>query len=448
MTRRARMTSALTGLALSTLMTLAACTDAPELEGVAATIAPGTPGLGADRVSNAVADTTYGQAIAAATRTNPALTQAAAAIRAAQADERAADGAFKPELSVGIGAESRIVRGSTDSNVSPFARVSQLVYDGGAANADRSAARARVLETRASRIENASSAALSSVEAHYNLVSRRKLLALAKDNLRVLQRLADQIVERAARGAGSTADQLTANSRLAAAETQLADAQGSLDRAQAQYSRYFGDLPGRLPVAKTAPALPTQDDENLRLSPRLRAAEARLRAAEADLSAAEARKMPSVELGATGRRASGGGGDVGFDLSVSYSLDTRGQRAAAVDAAQARLDGIRAERDQLVRDVKEALAFVRSDQRAGKARVAAARAAVASNKASVDAARDQFGIGRRSLIDLLDAQRDYVRAQEVLISAEQDRFLTDYAVLALTGDILDVFAVNLKEVAQ
>jgi adhesin transport system outer membrane protein len=433
---------------VAVLVLLGACTEVPELEDVAATIAPGTPGLGGNRVSNAVADTNYGKAIAAATRNNPALTQAGAAIRAAQAEARAADGIFKPELSVGIGAESRIVRGSTDSNVSPFARVSQLVYDGGAARADLSAARARVIESRATRIENASAAALAAVEAHYNLVSRRKLLALAQENLRALQRIANQIDERAVRGAGSSADQLTAQSRLADAETQLADARGSLERAQARYSRYFGGIPASLPSARKAPALSSQDEENLRLSPRLRAIEARLRAAEADLSAAKARQMPSVELGATGRRASGGGGDVGFDLSVSYSLDTRGQRAAAVDAAQARLDGTQAERDQLLRDIQETLAFARSDQRAGTARVAAARAAVASNKASVEAAREQFGIGRRSLIDLLDAQRDHVRAQEVLIAAEQDRFLTDYAVLALTGDILDVFSVKLTEVPQ
>jgi adhesin transport system outer membrane protein len=96
-----------------------------------------------------------------------------------------------------------------------------------------------------------------------------------------------------------------------------------------------------------------------------------------------------------------------------------------------------------MRDIREALTFVRSDQRTGDARVAAARAAVASNKDTVAAAGEQFGIGRRSLLDLLDAQRDYLRAQEVLIAAEKARFLTDYAVLALTGDILDVFAIDI-----
>jgi len=73
---------------------------------------------------------------------------------------------------------------------------------------------------------------------------------------------------------------------------------------------------------------------------------------------------------------------------------------------------------------------------------------VNSNAASVDAAREQFSIGRRSMVDLLDAQRDFVRAEETLIRAEQERFLTDYAALALTGDILDLFDITLPEVVQ
>lgn len=197
-----------------------------------------------------------------------------------------------------------------------------------------------------------------------------------------------------------------------------------------------------------APPLPDGEADVLDQSPRLRAANATLKAAEADLVAASARRQPGVELGATGQRASGGGGDLALDLTLNYSLDTRGERRAAVDAAQARLDAAQAERDTLLRDVREALAFVRTDQSAGEARVIAARQAVASNAASVDAAREQFSIGRRSMVDLLDAQRDDVRAEDTLIRAEQERFLTDYAALALTGDILDLFDITLPEVTQ
>jgi len=72
----------------------------------------------------------------------------------------------------------------------------------------------------------------------------------------------------------------------------------------------------------------------------------------------------------------------------------------------------------------------------------AARIAVQANADSVSAAREQFTIGRRSLIEILDAQRDFVNAQERLILAEQSFFLTNYAALSLTGDILDLLGIS------
>ena len=210
-----------------------------------------------------------------------------------------------------------------------------------------------------------------------------------------------------------------------------------------------GTIPDRLPAPVAAPPLPSDTADVLDQSPRLRAAAAAVKSAEAELAAAKARRLPGVELGATGREAiSGDGTDVAFDLTLNYSLDSRGDLRAAIDAGRARAEAASAERDSIRRDVREALAFVRTDQTAGADRVAAARDAVASNEASVDAARDQFRIGRRSIVELLDAQRDYVRAQETLIRAERERFLTDYAALALTGDILDVFDITLPEVPQ
>lgn len=429
-------------------LALAACGPQPDLGPVTASLAPGTAGLGADRVPDAVARSAFGQHIARAVMAEPALARSTADIRAARADQRAADGAFRPDLSVGVSAETRVIRSDSTSDAGPFLRVSQLVYDAGAARSDQTAAEARVLQSRAQQIEAGARIALEAVEVYKRLLTNRRLLAIAEDNLRVLRGFAGQIEERAERGAGSTADRLIARSRVADAETQRADAQAQLERAEAAFRRLFGDIPPDLPQPERAPPLPAGEADVLDQSPRLRAANATLKAAEADLAAARARRQPGVELGATGRRASGGGGDLALDLTLNYSLDTRGERRAAIDAAQARLDAALAERDTLRRDVREALAFVRTDQTAGEARVIAARQAAASNAASVDAAREQFGIGRRSMVDLLDAQRDYVRAEETLIRAELERFLTDYAALALTGDILDLFDITLPEPEQ
>jgi len=431
------------------LAALAGCTEPPDLTPISASLESGTAGLGASRLSSEVAKKPFGQYIARAVMTDPAMTRSLSDIRAAQAEKNASDGAFRPDLSVGVSAETRYVSSSTTSDASPFVRVSQLVYDAGAARADQTAAEARVLQSRARQIESGASSTLSAVEAYKRLITNRRLLALAEENLRVLRGIAGQIDERAQSGAGSSADNLTARSRVADAETRRVDAQAGLERAEAAFRRYFEEIPAKLPTPDKAPALPADEGDVLAQSPRLRAANASLKAAEADLIAAQSRRQPAVELGLTGRQAaSGGGADVGLDLTLNYSLDTRGQRRAAIDAAAARRDASKAERDTLLRDVRETLAFVRTDQAAGEARVAAAREAVQTNAASVQAARDQFSIGRRSLVDLLDAQRDYVRAEETLIRAEQERFLTDYAALALTGDILDVFEITLPKVPE
>ena len=58
--------------------------------------------------------------------------------------------------------------------------------------------------------------------------------------------------------------------------------------------------------------------------------------------------------------------------------------------------------------------------------------------------QSQFRIGRRTLIEILDAQRDLVNAQERLIFAEQNFFLTNYAALSLTGDILDLLGISIN----
>ncbi|WP_109310983.1 hypothetical protein [Ruegeria sp. AU67] len=66
----------------------------------------------------------------------------------------------------------------------------------------------------------------------------------------------------------------------------------------------------------------------------------------------------------------------------------------------------------------------------------------------MEAARAQFTISRRSLVEILDAQRDYVNAQQRLILAEQSFFLTNYAALSLTGDQLDYLGISIANTGE
>lgn len=432
-----------TGAVALMLLVLTACDVSPDLSGVEASFASGTTGAGAAPTNSALAQSGFGKQIAQAVTSSPNLARSQSRIRAAEAAEEAADGAFRPQLSVGAEARSNRL----DSNIataSPYVRISQLVYDGGAADGDRTAARARVLESRGNQLTTAAATALEAVEVYVQVLDQRKLLAIAEQNVKAHARIEAQIAERTDSGAGSAADLLAAQSRMADARTRHADARADMDRANARFREVFGTVPATLPAPKPAPDLARSDAEIVQNSPRIRSLNASLKAAEAELVAARARRRPSITAGAVGNQDKNRDLDVGLELSLDFTLDTTGKRRAAIKAAEANLEDVQFERDDMIRVIGRELDYIRSDQKAGADRLRAARIAADTNGDSVAAAFEQFTIGRRSLIEILDAQRDYVAAQERLILAEQNYFLTNYAALGLTGDILDVFGIALE----
>ncbi|WP_298849072.1 TolC family protein [uncultured Ruegeria sp.] len=379
-----------------------------------------------------------------AIETSPTLAQSDTRMDIASANRDAAEGAFLPQISLGINARSERVE-SDIADVSPYLRVSQLVYDGGAASGDLTAAQARVLESMGNQLQTASATALAAIETYVLVLDQRKILGIAAHNVSVHEELVRQISDRTAGGAGSNADVLTAQSRMADARTRLADARARTDRAEARFREVFGTMPGSLTPPVPAPPLERSDAQIVMSSPQVRRADASLLAAKAEWSAAQARRKPDIRVAAFANQDDSRDANFGVDLSVNYELDSTGQRRAAIAAADAQVRDAEFAREQLVREITRELGFIRSDQKAGAERLRAARVAVGANADSVAASRAQFSIGRRSLIEILDAQRDYVNAQERLILAEQSFFLTNYAALSLTGDILDLLGISLGE---
>ena len=425
-----------------TCIWMAGCEPAPDLVTVSASFAEGTTGAGAVQPSKSLTQSSFGQRVRTAVLTSPNLAQSNAGIEIANARQQAAKGAFLPEVSLGLNARSERVD-SDIADTSPYLRVSQLVYDGGAAAGTLGAAKARVLESRGEQLHTAAATALAAVETYILVLDRRKIREIARQNVETHAMIEAQIADRAAGGAGSNADVLTARSRMADARTRHADARAQVDRAEARFREVFGSDPGNLPSPVAAPALARSDTQIVMDSPQVRQAEAAVVAARAERTAALARRQPDVRVSAFANQDTNRDANFGVDLSVDYEIDSTGKRKASIAAAEAEVKRSEFARDTLIREIKRELDFVRSDQKAGAQRLREAKAAAQANAQSVSATQEQFAIGRSSLIEILDAQRDYVNAQERLILAEQNFFLTNYAALSLTGDILDLFGIVL-----
>jgi outer membrane protein TolC len=113
-----------------------------------------------------------------------------------------------------------------------------------------------------------------------------------------------------------------------------------------------------------------------------------------------------------------------------------------VTVFEARLAAREADVEATRREIDRRLAVLSAERRAAADRLAAADRASAANQENVAAARAQFRIARRSLIELLDVEREALGAERLRIDAERDRAVLDYAALAATGDILDLFGIR------
>ncbi|MCF2872306.1 TolC family protein [Octadecabacter sp. G9-8] len=378
---------------------------------------------------------------------SPVTAGEAATVAETQAGLRGAEGAFRPVISVGADADSSSSTGLGNVDVSPVLELTQLVYDGGVSRSRIVEARASVDRSIGTRIVSTSATTLTAVETYLSVVMQRKLFIAASDTVAALESLQDRIDERAEAGAGIQTDILAARSALADATARQVAARAELQQAEAAYAEVFDHHPPPdLPAPVSAPLLSNDMLEDLtRTSPRLRTANANIAAFEAGLDAVRAGRSPQVSLEATAEPDFGGDSDIGLGLSVDYPLYSQGRLTAAIDAAEAQLSAAIAERAALERALARALANVISERETGAARVAAAQNALDANAATLEAAREQFQIGRRSLLELLDAELDTFEANQVLISAQNDRALTGWAALALTGDILAVFDISLSQ---
>lgn len=406
-------------------MLLSACATPPDLTALETAVVTREA-----RLPASLAGGIFGRAVAQAVTSSPTLGRGEAALREAEANLLAEGGTFLPQITVGLRPEE-----TSGFGVTSFGSISQLLYDGGASEARETAARARVIGGLAGRLDAGSRAALSAVEAWAGVATARALLRVSEASLIALETTTAQIEERSSAGLGSSVDALTARSRLANERAAVVAARSEVTRAEAIFIEVFGHAPA--PGLSLPPQAPRAPEAGAEGSPTLRRAEAEVLAAEAEHAAALAGRVPSLSV--TVSAVSGASAVAG--LASEHLLAPARGRTARVAAAEARIEARRVDLDATRREIESRLRILSAEQGAVVDRLAAARAATEANRANLAMARDQFEAGRRSLIELLDAEREALASERQLILAERDRAILGYAMLAATGDILDVFGI-------
>ena len=70
---------------------------------------------------------------------------------------------------------------------------------------------------------------------------------------------------------------------------------------------------------------------------------------------------------------------------------------------------------------------------AAKAQIIATQAQVAAAETALNGVREEARVGQRTTLDVLNAQQELVNARVALVTAQRDRVVASYSLLAATG---------------
>lgn len=368
-------------------------------------------------------------------------------------------GAAGPEYTDSPATRNRRGRGNDAGDSQTLLRLesqltlTQMLFDGFATQSEVQRQTARI-DSAAYRVqETAEFIALDAVEAHLDVLRNQALVELARENVAQHQRILGQVALLERQGAGSIGDVRQAESRLAEAQSSLALATGNLRDAIAFYQAIVGDQPANLedalpPVA----ALPESEEASAAVasvtSPTVLIANADIDVAKAELRGARAGYYPNLdlELGASAGEDLDGveGSDVSAQALVvlRYNLFRGGADIAREREGFARVREAREALRVAQREAEEEARVAFNALITARARVAALARGVEAQRATRDIYAQQFDLGQRGLLDLLDAENELFIDRSNLVTASFTEEFAVYRVLAVIGTLLDTLEID------
>ncbi|MBB4284931.1 TolC family outer membrane protein [Roseospira goensis] len=332
-------------------------------------------------------------------------------------------------------------------------RLTQLLFDG--------FSREALIEQRASRLDGASyrveerveTLSLDASEVYLDVLRFQDLLGIARENVAVHESILAQVRQRVEGGESGVGDLQQTESRLAAARETVVSSEQDLRDARARFMRVVGaEAEGLNQAPSVAGSLPGRLDEAVAYainnSPTLRARAAEIDEAAAVHREAAARYYPTINLELQHSRnynvdgANGANNDASALLRLNWNLFNGGIDTARRSELAHRVGEQRAETMNVERAIAEETKISWNALDAARTRVGILREQVSSNTEVVATYRQEFLIGQRDLLDLLDSENELFLARSALVSAQYVTEFAAYRILAVMGALSSTLGIG------
>ena len=330
-------------------------------------------------------------------------------------------------------------------------QIIQPLYQGGRVKALKKQAKSSILAARESLRNAEQSIFLSAANAYIDVIRDEETARIRRNNVMVLSRQQLAAKDRFDVGEGTRTDIAQAQSRQAAAESGLAQAEAQLQASRASYKRIIGHPPVNLQPApqfemprSLSVAIAVARENN----PQLLSAYFNEDAAGAAIDVAKSASRPVISL--NGTASTSRDQVLGFDQADQAALTA--QISVPVFSG-----GLNRSRVRQAKHAKTRLAFeVRDTELAVDQTVAqiwaqldAARLSRKASLQQVTAAEVAFEgvdleqkVGTRTTLDVLDAEQEVLNAKLSVVEAERNVNATTFQLLTTLG-VFDVEGIRL-----
>ncbi|HEY8941111.1 MAG TPA: TolC family outer membrane protein [Cellvibrio sp.] len=405
---------------------------------------------------------TVKEAALKALESNPDVQASWHEFKAAAFDVRVARAGYLPsvDLAATAGETARDYDGrGTYSTAQGQVTLTQMLFDGFRTSGEVKRMDGIRLVRYYELLNTVETTALDAVRAYEDVKRNRDLVELARNNYAKHREVYSQIEERVSTGVGRRVDLEQVAGRLALAESNLLTEASNLHDVTARYLRIIGQLPAEQLTASdlALQQLPPSVREALLLAyqgnPGFHAAIKNISAAESAVKVERSGYYPKAELrarGVTNRNQNGfdnrndpdsWGDENAVELAITYNLYNGGANRAAVRRSLEQVNQAKDLRDQACVDLRQNTQIAYNDsQRIREQLISLQQHRLSSDKVR-SAYAEQFNIGQRTLLDLLDAENEYFQASRALITAEGELEIAYARSLAAMGSLLPALGI-------
>lgn len=346
--------------------------------------------------------------------------------------------------------------------------IQQMLFDGFYTSSEVGRTRYEASAEQWNLMATAEDKALEVAKVYLNYIKTQEVLTLAEKNLKSHQDIYDQIKQRTDSGLGSTADLSQITGRLARANANVMSSRNNFLDARSQFYRVTMQEPENLIVpVPDADMLPKDAMDGVKMAevkhPVLKSASHDIHAAEYERSTAQSSYYPKLSLEISGNMNNDLNGEDGSSIIASqnvggyyndvqamvrlrYNLFAGGKDLAREKQTAYKLGEAKEILERAHREVVEGVNLAWNAYEFLEPQKLYIREHVIAAKQTQVAYQQQFNLGQRTLLDLLDTENELFEARKDYLGAEFDEIIAKYRILNATGQLLNSLRVTRPDV--